>query len=245
MRTKLLSSVALAATFALAIGSVAHASANLVTNGSFTNSTYAAGTNDQFGTGFGGQGVTGWTGNGGYNIYFGASPQQSAVSQFAGGNEAFRASFNSLSPDGGAFVAIDGDSDARGAISQTLNGLQVGKTYTLTFDWAASQLRNRTGDTTEQFAVSFGGQTFSTAVLNVASGGFTGWNTVTMFFTPTAATQTLTFLSIGTPNGLPPMAVLDGVSLTVPEPATWAMMLVGFGGIGAMIRRRRQTLVAA
>jgi len=30
----------------------------------------------------------------------------------------------------------------------------------------------------------------------------------------------------------------------VPEPATWAMMLVGFGGLGAMIRRRR-TLATA
>jgi opacity protein-like surface antigen len=27
----------------------------------------------------------------------------------------------------------------------------------------------------------------------------------------------------------------------VPEPATWAMMLVGFGGLGAIIRRRRAT----
>ena len=60
-----------------------------------------------------------------------------------------------------------------------------------------------------------------------------------MNFTPTATTQTLTFLSIGTPDGLPPMAALDGVSLTVPEPATWAMMLLGFGGMGATLRRRR------
>ena len=28
----------------------------------------------------------------------------------------------------------------------------------------------------------------------------------------------------------------------VPEPATWAMMVLGFGGMGAMLRRRRQTL---
>jgi hypothetical protein len=35
------------------------------------------------------------------------------------------------------------------------------------------------------------------------------------------------------------MALLDNVSLTVPEPATWAMMLVGFGAAGAGLRRRR------
>jgi len=28
-------------------------------------------------------------------------------------------------------------------------------------------------------------------------------------------------------------------SVGVPEPATWAMMLMGFGGLGAMLRRRR------
>jgi len=31
----------------------------------------------------------------------------------------------------------------------------------------------------------------------------------------------------------------------VPEPATWAMMLAGFGGLGALLRRRRATLVGA
>lgn len=30
-----------------------------------------------------------------------------------------------------------------------------------------------------------------------------------------------------------------GIGAEVPEPATWAMMIMGFGGIGAMIRRRR------
>jgi hypothetical protein len=250
MRMKLLSSVALAASLALAIGSSAHAATNLLTNGSFESSAYAAGTNDQFGTVFGGQGVTGWTGNGGYNIWFGGSPQANAITQYSppagpSTGEHFSSSFNALSPDGGAFVALDGDSNVQGGISQMVTGLDTTKTYTLTFDWAASQFENRAGDTTEQLQVSFGGQTFFTPVLFVPTQTFTGWNTATMFFTPTSSTQLLSFLSVGTPNGLPPMVVLDGASLTVPEPATWAMMLVGFGGIGAMIRRRRQTLVAA
>jgi len=33
----------------------------------------------------------------------------------------------------------------------------------------------------------------------------------------------------------------DPISSTVPEPATWAMMLVGFGGLGALARLRRSS----
>ena len=36
---------------------------------------------------------------------------------------------------------------------------------------------------------------------------------------------------------------LTGV--TVPEPATWAMMLVGLGGLGGLLRRRRSQMAAA
>jgi len=30
----------------------------------------------------------------------------------------------------------------------------------------------------------------------------------------------------------------------VPEPGTWALMLVGFAGIGMSLRRRRRTVLA-
>ena len=30
-----------------------------------------------------------------------------------------------------------------------------------------------------------------------------------------------------------------GPRTTVPEPASWALMIMGFGGMGAMMRRRR------
>jgi hypothetical protein len=33
---------------------------------------------------------------------------------------------------------------------------------------------------------------------------------------------------------------ISNVGAAVPEPTTWAMMLLGFGGIGALLRRRRQ-----
>ena len=58
-------------------------------------------------------------------------------------------------------------------------------------------------------------------------------------------TSTLSFNSrdVGTPYG----PVIGAVSVSgVPEPAGWAMMLVGFGGLGASIRAsRRQALLAA
>jgi hypothetical protein len=38
---------------------------------------------------------------------------------------------------------------------------------------------------------------------------------------------------------------LDAVSVAaVPEPATWALMLLGFGGIGLAMRRRRRPALA-
>lgn len=39
-------------------------------------------------------------------------------------------------------------------------------------------------------------------------------------------------------------AVLYGVSPAVPEPATWGMMLLGFGIVGSAARRRRRYAVA-
>ena len=43
-----------------------------------------------------------------------------------------------------------------------------------------------------------------------------------------------------------PQAPITSLSVTaVPEPATWAIMLVGFGGMGAAIRSRRKQALAA
>jgi hypothetical protein len=256
MRTKLLSSVAIAASMALAIGSAAHATANLVVNGGFENATFNSvfnptHQNQQFGTAdgnFGGQPVNNWTGGSGYQIYFigGTETSVNAINQWAAPKNYF---YSSASAIDGNFVALDGGLGARGSVSQEIHNLVAGKTYTLTFDWAAGQLHDRVGNIWEQLQVSLGGDTQTTGpAVFVPSKGFSGWMTKSLTFTPaTSGDALLTFLSVGTPGSLPPMALLDNVSLTtgVPEPATWAMMLVGFGGIGAMIRRRARALAEA
>ena len=75
------------------------------------------------------------------------------------------------------------------------------------------------------------------------SQGFSGWLHATFNYKATSSQEILSFLSRGTPTGLPPIALLDGVSLydtgATPEPATWAMMILGMAGIGAALRRRR------
>jgi hypothetical protein len=40
------------------------------------------------------------------------------------------------------------------------------------------------------------------------------------------------------------IAPRGAIFAAVPEPETWAMMLVGFGGLGAAMRSRRKGVVA-
>ena len=37
----------------------------------------------------------------------------------------------------------------------------------------------------------------------------------------------------------------DPVEAVIPEPGTWALMIIGFGAVGATVRTRRRTTVAA
>jgi hypothetical protein len=47
-------------------------------------------------------------------------------------------------------------------------------------------------------------------------------------------------------NGINLVVFAGGVPVRgVPEPASWALMLVGFGGLGAVLRRRREAALAA
>ncbi len=235
--------LAAAATLAASImGAATHAApVNLVANGDFSSSSYTQ--NSQFGSGSGqgGQGVGNWTGNSGYDIYFfaGTATTVSANSQYGGSREDLWSVSNS--PTGGNFVALDGDSGVRGGISQMVSGLTVGDTYALSFSWGAGQLQSRTGATTEQLQATLGGQSLLTNVVSNPSQGFMGWYTTTFNYTATATSELLSFLSLGTPTGLPPIATLDGVSLVdVPEPMSFALLGVGLAGI-VFLRRRDLT----
>jgi hypothetical protein len=159
--------------------------------------------------------------------------------------------FNALSPNGGNFMGLDGDPAANGSLEQTITGLTSGVTYKLSFYWAGTELSNRTGFETIGLTGSFGGDPFATTPYPNANGAgtpgsFSGWMLENFTFTADSTSEVLSFLAVGTPGGnLPPFALLDGVSLTaVPEASTWAMMLMGFGGLGYAAFRRRRTALS-
>lgn len=247
--------LAAVAAFAIA-ASPAFAQTNLVQNGGFetktttsSNGNFELTSNNAYGS------VANWTvgttstngNNAPYNVLFNTSNATTAAGNASGQYNTGKEYLNTA-PAGlsGNFLSLDGDSNFSGAVSQTIGNLVAGQLYTLSFDWAASSMASASGALTAGLAVTIGGQTFKTDQVSIPSG--VQHASYTFNYTGTTTSNVLSFLASGTPNGAPPVALLDNVSLiaAVPEPATWAMMLVGFGMIGAAVRRRqRQPVMAA
>ena len=245
------------------IVSVAEAG-NLVQNGDFSNNQFnnashelASGT--YLPNGITGSGVANWTNttNHAYNIWFNKdnASTTSAVSEY-GGVQQLSASYNTtnLPTSVNGFLALDGDPSVHGAITQSIGNattgfLTVGQQYEVSFWWAATELSNRNGYTTDRLDVSLGsspvqsvsyGNPNGTDAEKLAPNAFTGWMQETMIFTATSATETLSFLSNGTPSGEPPIVLLADVSMqAVPEPSSLALTGLGIVGLFVLRARRR------
>ena len=152
------------------------------------------------------------------------------------------------SPDGGNYFLMDGDSNFRAPLTQTITGLTVGTVYQLTFYQAAGQedcLADDgtncdppgNADLTMQWKVTFGSQTQNSTKFTIPPHTTTSWMSQTMDFTASSTSQVLKFLANGTPNGDPPLIFLDGVALQpIPEPGTFA--LIGIGALLLLFGRR-------
>jgi hypothetical protein len=239
---------ALAATLCTAAN--AHAT-QFVVNGDFTELSDGVGQFDTNTT------ATGWSGNGGYNFVMntadvGAPGINGNVALWDAANGG-TSTWNGLTASGaGNFAAMDGDF-MTAALTQTITGLTVGETYTLSFNYAFGQQPGFGGDTVQSLTASLGSFTgtlpsaFPPGGFSPPSHGFSGWETFSTKITADATSETLSFLAAGN-LPVPPFALVSDVSLTgsVPEASTWAMMLIGFGGVAfAGFRSRRRVAAAA
>jgi len=233
----------LAAAFSCA--QVVRADNNLVLNGDFETTSGAA--SGQMRAGY--TVVSDWTTRG-YNFLFASGAADNGGANGVDGriklwgpNDGSNNGLPASSPTGGNFVAADGAYEVD-AITQTVSNLFVGHTYSLSFYWAGAQQEGFTGPTTEAWQVSLGSDTQTTAVVDNASHGFTGWMQQTFNFTATTNTEVLSFLAKGTPAGVPPFSLLDGVSMTdvgtpspTPEPST--LQYAGVAGLFVFAGLRR------
>ncbi len=194
----------------------ASAAVNIVTNGGFEAGSINPGS---FTTLFGGStSITGWTVGPDSIDYIGSYWQAS---------------------EGARSVDLSGNSP--GSIAQTLTTV-AGKYYKVTFDLAGNP---DAGPVLKAMAASSAGpvQNFSFNTTG-ASHGAMNWTPSSFVFKATSSSTTLSFASL-TGDAFGP--AIDNVAASaVPEPATWAMMIIGFGAVGSMARssRRRQVLAA-
>ena len=130
-------------------------------------------------------------------------------------------------------------------LSQTVTGLTSGATYTLSWIMA-SEFFNADA---VRVSVNGGAGSLFTAPPYIA-GGFNGgfwdnWVSKSLTFTATGTSATIQFDTIGLniegyDVGIDKVSLLAGGA---PEPATWAMMILGIGAVGFAMRRRRQATV--
>jgi choice-of-anchor C domain-containing protein len=130
--------------------------------------------------------------------------------------------------------SIDLNGSGQGGIAQTFNTV-ANQAYAITFFLAGNPDNGPTIKTINVTTNNANAQVFSfdTTGLNKSN---MGWKQFTYNFVGTGSPTTLAFNSQTSGSW---GAVLDNVSISaVPEPATWAMMLLGIGLIGGAMRSR-------
>ena len=207
----------IAALATLATAGTANAATELVVNGSFENNVISS----SFATL---SSVTGWTSSANGNSAF--EIQKGATQGGQGG-------FNPVAASGTQYLELN--TDRLTSISQTI-ATTAGGTYALSF--AYSGRPDTPGGANSLMNVYWGSTLLTPTALVGNTGGV--WQSYSQNLTALGASTVLRFESIGPVSAPTYGSYLDNVSVmaAVPEPETYAMMLLGLGLLGFMARRK-------
>ena len=199
---------------------------SLIVNGGFEDLPAPSGGYSQY---FGGSSIAGWSVIGNDVLVLNTTYAETNLT------------FNARSGNNALDITGAGNTSPADGVFQTV-ATTLGRTYRLGFD-----LGNADG--------SGNGNYILPSSIGVSINGGAVQNFTNAAITPNGinyARQQFTFVGTGmdtiaftntTPVG-DNYAGLDNVTLSVPEPASWAMMLGGFGMVGGAMRRRRNAVAA-
>lgn len=163
----------------------------------------------------------------------------------------------------GSCVDLDGSTNQAGQITSGSYAFNTGDSVTFSFDLSGNQRIGGSdyfhagfvfGANTLMTSYNLGGAWGPANVFNnIATTAVTTYNAISgnsfanysINFVAGQAGTVAFLLGGGSGNNIGPVADNLNLSSTggVPEPATWAMMIIGFGAAGSMIRRRRALTV--
>ena len=207
----------IAALAALATAGTANAATELVVNGSFENNVISSSWATL-------SSVTGWTSSASGNSAF--EIQKGATQGGQGG-------FNPVAAAGTQYLELNAARQT--SVSQSI-ATTAGGTYTLSF--AYSGRPDTPGGASSLMNVYWGSTLLTpTALIGTTSGV---WQTYSQNVSALGSSTLLRFESIGPVSAPTYGSYLDNVSVmtAVPEPESYAMMLLGLGLLGFMARRK-------
>ena len=207
--------IALAALCLAGMGATGAHAGNLITNGSFENTTGFVGNGDDTMTlGPGSTTMQGWTVTTNDLAWIGPTND-----------------FNLTASNGGYFLDLTGYSDNApyGTVTQTIT-TTPGARYALTFDLGSSAEYGLPDAITASAGAT--SQTFTSS-----SPGLNQWQTETLDFTAGGPSTVITLAGASGQYYIG----LDNVSVDgVPEPASWALLVSGVAMVGAGLRMNRR-----
>ena len=236
---KIQTTLAIAASAALLMGATGASAANLISNSDFATGALGPWT------------VTGSVGDGQNTVVI--NLQSGAAYPGGAFNEIIPNDPNAPNSDFGLYLVSDQPIHA--GATQTFNVATAG-TYTVSFDYYVPRNGLANPDDAHLFA-SVNSSGIASIDADVAGNDNGSWRTVTATETLAQGLNSFNFGftvpgnvnsdGVKTADNFAADFVVSNVSVAgVPEPTTWAIMLVGFGGLGVAMRgsRRKQAATA-